>query len=127
MCLDTAVLITGIVRHVDIALTNSLTLDTTEIDGLLLRLCFTISIIENPYTVSKCSSATSQTARAAGEELYKSILLQYLTSEDVNGDFSGSINYFIAALVSSLNLHSMEVGIYHGILFTDYAWENPYA
>ena len=23
--------------------------------------------------------------------------------------------------------HSMEVGIYHGILFTDYAWENPYA
>ena len=35
--LDTAILIKGIISHVDIALTNSLTLDTTEMDGLLLQ------------------------------------------------------------------------------------------
>ena len=38
-CLDIAVLIESIVhvRHVDIALMNSLALDATEMDGLLLR------------------------------------------------------------------------------------------
>jgi hypothetical protein len=34
---------------------------------------------------------------------------------------------FVVCCSSCCRLHSMEVGIYHGILFADYAWENPYA
>ena len=68
-------------------------------------------MIENPYVASRCSSAASQTARAAGEEVVKvrahARLLRTLPGEDVDGrtlsDLSSSVDYLFAALVHGLD------------------------
>src|ERR1700733_1873557 len=113
-CLDMTVLIKGIACHVDacvMALMISLTLDTTEMDGLLLQVV--LRDIDNREPVHGeqvfiCRIPNSASSRRRVIQAHTHTgLLQSLTGEDVNGkrlhDFSGSIDYLLAALVGSLN------------------------
>jgi hypothetical protein len=67
-----AVLVHCVVGHVHVALSNGLTFDTAEVDRFFLRVVLEDLDDREPIN-SEVGISTSQTARATGELLYKSI------------------------------------------------------
>ena len=85
--LDVAVLVGGVVGHVHVALADSLPLDATEVNGLLLRVVLDdLNDGESVDGGQVCVSAVPDSlgGRRVGVELHThSWLLRTLTSEDI--------------------------------------------
>ena len=118
--LDVAVLVHRVVGHVHVTLANGLTLDTTEVDGLLLRVVLD-DLDDGEAVHSSQVSIGGLPDRASGRGVVVQIhthagLLGSLASEDVDGvwlgDFCSTSKDLLAAAVHGLHAHD-EVAVAH--------------